>query len=94
VAVANRGYYQDLHDLGFQTFDGLIDESFDTIEDNDLRLACVAHEVEWLCQQDLAKFARESYNICKYNQELLSQLRVKTRRELPDRISTFLKSYQ
>lgn len=94
VAVANWGYYRDLRGLGFQTFNGLIDESFDAIEDDQERLERVAHEVEWLCQQDLAKFARESYNICKYNQELLSRLRDTTRRELPDRISTFLKSYQ
>jgi hypothetical protein len=94
VAVANAGYYRDLHQLGFRTFSGLVDESFDQIEDNQQRLERIAQEVEWLCQQDLAKFAEESYNICKYNQELLSQLRIKTRRELPDRISNFLKSYQ
>lgn len=94
IAVANAGYYRDMRKLGFQTFDGLIDESFDAIEDNDRRLERVAQEVEWLCQQDLAKFAREAYNICKYNQELLAQLRVTTRRELPDRISNFLLSYQ
>jgi hypothetical protein len=94
VAVANPGYYRDLRHLGFRTFDGLIDESFDSIEDNQQRLERIAQEVEWLCQQDLAKFVQESYNICKYNQELLSQLRDTTRRELPDRISNFLKSYQ
>lgn len=94
IAVANAGYYRDMRNLGFQTFDGLIDESFDAITDNQQRLERIAQEVEWLCQQDLAKFAKEAYNICKYNQELLAQLRVTTRRELPDRISTFLKSYE
>jgi hypothetical protein len=94
VAAANHGYYRDLHQLGFQTFGHLIDESFDTIVDSTQRLEQVAREVEWLCQQDLAKFAREAYNICKYNQQLLADLRIKTRQELPDRISTFLKSYQ
>jgi hypothetical protein len=85
VAVSNAGYYRDLRELGFRTFDGLIDESFDSIQDNQQRLERIAQEVEWLCQQDLAKFVQESYNICKYNQELLAQLRVTTRRELPDR---------
>ena len=94
IAVANAGYYKDMRDLGFQTFGGLIDESFDEIADNDRRLERIAQEVEWLCQQDLAKFAKEAYNICKYNQELLSHLRATTRRELPDRISNFLMSYQ
>lgn len=94
IAVANRGYYRDMRNLGFQTFGGLIDESFDGIEDNQQRLERVAQEVEWLCQQDLAKFAREAYNICKYNQELLSDLRITTRQELPERISNFLLSYE
>ena len=94
VVAANHGYYRDLHQLGFQTFGHLIDESFDSIVDSTQRLEQVAREVEWLCQQDLAKFAREAYNICKYNQQLLADLRIKTRQELPDRISTFLKSYQ
>ena len=30
VAVANCGYYRDLHNLGFKTFGNLIDESFDS----------------------------------------------------------------
>lgn len=94
IAVSNHGYYRDLHRLGFQTFGKLIDESFDLIEDHEQRLQRIVQEVEWLCQQDLAKFAEESYNMCKYNQQLLAELRIKTRQELPDRISQFLKEYQ
>jgi len=94
IVAANAGYYRDMRNLGFRTFNGLVDENFDTIEDNQQRLERIAQEVEWLCQQDLAEFAREAYNICKYNQELLTDLRIKTRLELPDRISNFLKSYQ
>jgi hypothetical protein len=93
IAVANVGYYRDITSIGFKSFGGLIDESFDQIENNQQRLERIAQEVEWLCQQDLAKFAQESYNICKYNQQLLSQLQLQTRRELPERISNFLKSY-
>lgn len=94
IAVANHGYYRDMRNLGFRTFGDLIDESFDAIEDNQQRLERIAQEVEWLCKQDLAKFAKESYNVCKYNQQLLADLRSKTRQQLPDRISKFLKDYQ
>jgi hypothetical protein len=94
IAVANYGYYRDLHKLGFQTFGHLLDESFDLIEDNALRLERVAQTVEWLCQQDLAKFVKESYNTCKYNQQLLADLSTKTRQELPQRIAKFLEDYQ
>ena len=34
VAVANRGFYQDLHHAGYKTFGHLIDESFDSIDNN------------------------------------------------------------
>jgi hypothetical protein len=94
VVATNCGYYRDLHQLGFQTFGHLIDESFDQIEDNQHRLERIAQEVEWLCQQDLAKFTREAYNMCKYNQQLLAELSIKTRQELPHRISKFLEDYQ
>lgn len=94
VAVSNYGYYRDLHDLGFQTFGQLIDESFDLIEDPTQRLERIAQLVEWLCQQDLAKFARESYNICKYNQQRLIELRDQVRQEFPGRFSQFIAQYQ
>lgn len=94
MVVANCGYYRDLHRLGFQTFGQWLDESFDNVEDSTQRLERLAHEVEWLCNQDLAKFVTESYNVCKYNQQLLADLSIKTRQELPQRISKFLEDYQ
>jgi hypothetical protein len=76
--------------LGFRTFNNLIDESFDQIEDNAQRLERITLEVEWLCQQDLAKFAREAYNVCKYNQQLLAELSPKLRKEFPDQFQQYI----
>jgi len=90
VVASNQGYYRDLRNLGFQTFDQLIDESFDLIEDNDARLERLASEVEWLCRQDLAKFSHEAYTICKYNQQRLAELRIQIRQEFPDRFQNFI----
>ena len=90
VAVANAGYYQDLHDLGFKTFGHVIDESFDAIADNQRRLERIAHIVKDLCQQDLASFARECYNVCKYNQEHLANMRVRVRQEFPNQFFQFI----
>ena len=90
IAVANSGYYQDLHDLGFRTFDHLIDESFDCIDDNVKRLERIADEVEWLCQQDLAKFTQVSYNICKYNQQLLAELGPQIRASFPNQFEQYI----
>jgi hypothetical protein len=90
IAVSNAGYYRDMRALGFRTFNNLIDESFDQIEDNAQRLEHIAQEVEWLCQQDLAKFAREAYNVCKYNQQLLAELSPKLRKEFPDQFQQYI----
>jgi hypothetical protein len=90
IAVSNAGYYRDLHQLGFKTFGHIIDESFDQISNNAERLERIALIVEDLCQQDLAKFTEECYNICKYNQHLLSELRLKVRSDFPDQFKQYI----
>lgn len=90
IVAANTGYYRDLRNLGFRTFNNLIDESFDAVEDNDQRLERIAAEVEWLCEQDLAKFSQECYNTCKYNQEHLAQIGPQIRTEFPQRFFNFI----
>jgi len=90
VAVANYGYYQDLHALGFKTFGYIIDESFDLIQNNHDRLARITQLVKDLCQQDLASFLNECYNVCKYNQQHLAELRIKVRKEFPQQFSQYI----
>jgi hypothetical protein len=93
IAVANAGYYRDIRNLGFQTFDGIIDESFDRIDDNQKRIERIAKVVEDLCQQDLASFLDQCYNICKYNQQHLAEMRLRVRKEFPDRFFQFINKY-
>lgn len=90
IVASNAGFYRDLRALGFRTFNNLIDESFDLIDDNDQRLERTAQEVEWLCSQDLARFAREADAVCKYNQQHLAELAPKIRSEFPQRFFNFL----
>ena len=90
VVASNRGYYQDLHDLGFCTFGHLIDESFDLIDDNQLRLERVARTVEDLCSQDLDKFVQAAADVCKYNQQRYRELRTQVRREFPQRFINYI----
>lgn len=93
ILAANSGYYRDLRNLGFQTFDGIIDESFDLIENNQTRLQRISQVVNDLCKQDLAAFIKECYNICKYNQQHLVYMREQVRKEFPDRFFQFIKQY-
>ena len=94
IAVANAGYYRDIKNLGFQTFGHVVDESFDSIEDSQKRIERIAQVVQDLCQQDLAAFLKECYNVCKYNQQHLAEMRIRIRQEFPERFFQFIKKYQ
>lgn len=93
IVVANTGFYRDLHNLGFQTFAHVIDESFDLIVDNQKRIERIVEVVDDLCSQDLASLMKQCYNVCKYNQQHLAEMRIKVRQEFPERFFQFIKRY-
>ena len=90
VVVANSGYYRDLHDLGFRTFGHVIDEDFDKIDNNQDRLNSIITVVRDLCQQDLSGFITETREICKYNQQHLSELAPLIRSQFPTQLEKFV----
>lgn len=69
IMLGGPGYYDHLHQLGFQTFNGLIDESFDHEENDDRRIEMIAQEISKLCNSDLDKFLENAKEICLYNQQ-------------------------
>ena len=93
IAVANAGFYQDLHNMGFKTFGHIIDESFDSINNNQDRIERITQVVEDLCQQDLDSFLSECYNVCKYNQQHYAEYRHRVAREFPEQFHQFINSY-
>jgi hypothetical protein len=93
IVVSNVGFYQDLHNLGFQTFGHVIDETFDRIENHQDRVNRIAQIVTDLCQQDLASFLKECYNVCKYNQQHLAEMRQQVRQEFPNRFKQFIQQH-
>lgn len=90
VAVANRGFYRDLRNVGFQTYHSLIDESFDLIDNNQDRLDRIAGVVRDLCASDLDEFLVAAHSISKYNQQHMTELGSRIRQEFPDRFCQFL----
>jgi hypothetical protein len=93
IAVSNAGYYRDIRKLGFRTFENIIDESFDTI-DNDLdRLTRIQHIVEDLCssERNLIDFLAAARPICDYNQKHLWNMRETVRREFPEKFLQFMR---
>jgi hypothetical protein len=93
VVASNAGYYKDFRRLGFRTFNHLIDESFDNIDNNQDRIQRVAQVVQDLCDQNLADFVAEARGVCKYNQQHLAELAPRIRQEFPQRFFNFLSAY-
>ncbi len=71
---AGAGYLHSLKELGFQTYDAWVDEIYDDIDDGQERMDALLNEVEWLCQQDLAEFWRETQSVRLYNQRRAQEL--------------------
>lgn len=71
IAVSSYGFYKDLHNMGFKTFGNLIDESFDTIDDNHLRLVRIADVIESLCKSNLVDFLTAAESICRHNRAVM-----------------------
>jgi len=94
IAVANPGFYRDIRNLGFKTFDGIIDESFDSIASSQTRIERIAQVVEDLCQQDLDQFLAECYNICKYNQQHYAEMSRQSPADFPNQLRNFLIQHQ
>lgn len=92
ICAANAGFYRDLHALGFRTFNGIIDESFDEIQDWKQRMDAILIQVESLIFRDPEAFLRACEPVCKYNQQHLLELARKEKTSFPLRFRNFLKS--
>jgi hypothetical protein len=88
--ASNPEYYRDLHNLGFRTFGHLIDESWDSITDNQQRIERIVATVEDLCRQDLSSFLQAAEDTCKYNQLLLAEQRQQVRSNFPNQFLEYI----
>lgn len=90
ICASGPGFYRDLRNLGFRTFDPIIDESFDSIVDHRSRMERIVSVVQDLCRQDLAAFLREAESVCKYNQQHLREIVPRLKNEFPERFFQFI----
>lgn len=94
ICATNSGFYRDMRNMGFQTFNTLIDETFDHIENSQDRIDRVFTVVKDLCQSDLPAFLAASRNICKYNQQRLHELVEQEISTFPNRFFNFIEQYR
>ena len=90
IATANCGFYRDIRNQGFRTYSSLIDESFDSIHNNQDRLDRIVAVVQDLCQQDLAEFLVAAEQTSKYNQQHMAELGPRIRVDFPQQFLTFV----
>jgi hypothetical protein len=93
VVASTPGFYRDLRSLGFRTFDHVIDESFDVIENVQDRMDRVTDIVTDLCGQDLVSFLAACEDVCKYNQQHLDEFTAQSRRDFPETFFQFLEDH-
>jgi hypothetical protein len=67
VMIAGQGYLRTLQNMGFKTFNGIIDESYDTIENNQERWQAACEQIKFLCNQDQAEILEKVKPIVEHN---------------------------
>ena len=88
IMVSSPGTIAVLHKLGFKTFDGLIDESYDNIKDDVDRSTAIKKEIDKLCAmslEELHEWHHSLNDIYDHNQHLLWSWSCTSRRERPRR---------
>jgi hypothetical protein len=73
-----------LRERGYKTFSPFIDESYDEIENDDLRLKAVVEEIKRLSNSDLVNFTYQVKDIVEHNEKILRSQTVFA----PNKIST------
>lgn len=73
VALAGRGHLSNLHQLGFKTFDSIIDETYDTVSDATLRWDMALAQVVRLMQTPQDEILFRTIPIVEHNYNVMMQ---------------------
>jgi len=84
ILLAPAHSLRALRERGYKTFSPLIDESYDEIENDNLRLQAVVEEVKRLSKSDLVEFSHQVKDIVEHNERILRNQTVFD----PNKIST------
>jgi hypothetical protein len=73
IAFSGYKFLYNLKQFGFQTFDNVIDESYDLISDNTARYTAAFEQVKYLCSQPQEKIYEQIKDRVEYNYRLIMQ---------------------
>lgn len=69
IVFSGQYYLRNLQQLGFQTFDGIIDETYDTVEDNQLRFKLALEQMHYLFNCPQQEILAKIRPIVEYNKQ-------------------------
>jgi len=67
IVLSGQYALKNLREMGFKTFHGIIDESYDEIEGYEDRFCAALMQLDQLCQQDQTKVLEQVRSICDHN---------------------------
>lgn len=71
VVISGQHYLKNLKDIGFKTFDSIIDESYDDEPDCNKRWTMALEQMNWLCKQDPIEILAATKHIVDFNYNIL-----------------------
>jgi hypothetical protein len=74
IVIGRPHMLKYLKEIGFKTFDFLIDETYDTIEDNDIRMDVIINEIDRLNKlsiYEIDDIIKDNFHILKHNHQLM-----------------------
>jgi hypothetical protein len=71
VAFSGQHYLRNLRSLGFKTFDGIIDETYDTIADHEQRFKLACEQIQYLINQPQEEILDKIRPITKHNKQIM-----------------------
>lgn len=76
IVVGRPHLLKYLKEIGFKTFDWLIDESYDAIEDNDLRMNAIVTEIKRINKLsifEIEDIIKQNFNVLEHNHNLMNK---------------------
>lgn len=71
IVFSGQHYLHNLRQLGFQTFDGIIDETYDTVEDNKLRFQLALEQIHYLFNCSQQEILAKIQPIVEHNKKMM-----------------------
>jgi hypothetical protein len=92
VMFSTPGFLKRLHELGFKTFDHVIDESYDNVSNAQQRFVQAFEQVKWLTHQDPEKIQQRIQSVVQHNHDHLSKLIQQTQQTMCELLQPQLNS--